>query len=154
MWCDNEDASNTVRKCTFPPTLKNYHFVIVLLFFRSFWNRDPIETHNECYKMYRGDSSSLPPRNVWRSIQCHGVRTVGTIARRSIQLVWPKIFTQDCDDDCQTTSKCANATKIKEVFHQRQTTTTATARTTTSTTIVDQNFNHLFNKIFSTLQFS
>lgn len=40
-----------------------------------------------------------------RTIQCNGVRTVGTIVRRFIQFVWQKIFTKDCDNDSKATRK-------------------------------------------------
>lgn len=74
--------------------------------------------------MFRGDSASLSPRNVWRTIQCNGVRTVGTIARRSLQFMWQKIFTEDCHDDCQTTSKCHKQKTKKNNLKHLQTRTT------------------------------
>lgn len=40
-----------------------------------------------------------------RTIQCNGIRTVGTIVRRFIQFVWQKIFTKDCDNDSKATRK-------------------------------------------------
>lgn len=40
-----------------------------------------------------------------RTLQCNGIRTVGTIVRRFIQFVWQKIFTKDCDNDSKATRK-------------------------------------------------
>lgn len=40
-----------------------------------------------------------------RTIQCNGIRTIGTIVRRFIQFVWQKIFTKDCDTDSKATRK-------------------------------------------------
>lgn len=53
----------------------------------------------------RGHTACISSRHMRRTLQCNGIRTVGTIVRRFIQFMWQKIFTEDCDNDSKATSK-------------------------------------------------
>lgn len=87
-----------------------------------------------------------------RTIQCNGIRTVGTIVRRFIQFVWQKIFTEDCDNDSKATSKFSFCCFERVSAHHKQTNERTNEQGKNQTTKMSGELVLFFSSLFSVLK--